>query len=565
MFMACRFLMEETSSASVSKRKHVTLTLAEKVKIIEDVEAGGCSYETIGKNHGVGAATVARFVKMKDLIRAKVEAYKEHGIENRRTLKKQQYPLLEEVLFLWVLQQREQNIIISPEVLKMKAEVLFSNLQKRGCYVDMKFLVSDGWARRFKQRYGLRVLGTAGEKASADQEAYERFKNVLMQKIIDMKLNKSQLFNADESALFIRLMASRTVALWDERVASGRKLDKTRFTFMPCCNMNGTLKMKLMFIGTSANPRGFERQPKSSLPVCYYHSKKAWMTRELFRNWFYDEFVPAVRMFSEENNLAPTALLILDNCTAHYDGSNTLCTEDGLIQVLYLPPNVTSLCQPMDQSVINAVKVRYKRKLMLKLVLEDEDLPFEQRLRKISLRQSIDWLAASWDEISQSTIENSWKKLIDDFPDFEWSDIEPNDNYAEDIQILVSTIDKTIGTCTSENDIQRWLVDNVLDSEGNTINITSEMITDEELIASVLRGNETLLYNDEEYLESNCTVDEAVQSSSIASEQQEHNFSNVIQSLDNVIQFVENDIADVCKLKTLRSKLIEAEWKRRSM
>lgn len=122
---------------------------------------------------------------------------------------------------------------------------------------------------------------------------------------------------------------------------SGRKLDKTRLTFMPCCNIDGTMKMKLMFIGTAANPRGFSRYSKKLLPVSYYHSKKTWMTRQLFRSWFHEEFVPDVRKFSVQHNLEPKALLVLDNCSAHFDGCGDLRSDDGLIQVIYLPPNVT--------------------------------------------------------------------------------------------------------------------------------------------------------------------------------------------------------------------------------
>lgn len=92
-------------------------------------------------------------------------------------------------------------------------------------------------------------------------------------------------------------------------------------------------------------------------------------------------------------------------------------SDDGLIQVIYLPPNVTSECQPMDQSIINAVKRKYKRKLMLKLILENEHLKFKERLKKINLQQCISWLAESWEEISASTIRNSWRKLITELPD----------------------------------------------------------------------------------------------------------------------------------------------------
>jgi hypothetical protein len=39
---------------------------------------------------------------------------------------------------------------------------------------------------------------------------------------------------------------------------------------------------------------------------------------------------------------------------------SVLTSEDGLITVKFLPPNVTSIIQPVDQGVIASVKQRYQ-------------------------------------------------------------------------------------------------------------------------------------------------------------------------------------------------------------
>nr|XP_029732840.1 jerky protein homolog-like [Aedes albopictus] len=295
--------MDSPAEGKSLKRKHVTLTLAQKLDVIREAESSELSHEQIAKKYGIGSSSVGRFLKHKEAIKSKIETYREYGVEERRTLKVQSFPLLEQALFVWILQQRNANVIVSAEVLKAKAQQLLVNFQQHGCYEGCHFLASNGWARRFRHRFGLRT--------------------------------------------------------GDEKAAAGRKLNRIRYTFMPCSNMDGTLKLKLMFIGTSENPRDLPRN-KEALPVSYYNAKKAWMTRILFKKWFDDEFVPAVRKFSEENGLEPKALLVLDNCSAHHIGCD-LRSDDGLIEVIYLPPNVTSECQPMDQAVINAIKTRYKK------------------------------------------------------------------------------------------------------------------------------------------------------------------------------------------------------------
>lgn len=322
--------MENVSKPQL-KRKHVTLTLVEKVRIIEEAEEGHVSRELIGKKYGVAGSTVTRFLQNKVAPRSKLDHFKEHGVNSRRTMKEQNFPLVEKALYLWILQQRQEGIIVTSDVLRTKTELLFGLLKERDVYKDQSFTFSEEWARRFKERFGLRMKRVVGEKVSADVAAYLKVKPVIAKKVSEMQLSASQIYNADESAIFPKLLASRSVITSNEKQAYGRKINKTRYTFMPCCNADGSNKLKLLFIGTAAKPRCIPN--KDELPVEYYHSKKAWMTRQLFRNWFYEQFVPAVRVFSSEQGILPTALLVLDNCTAHYDGSEDLQSDDGLIQV----------------------------------------------------------------------------------------------------------------------------------------------------------------------------------------------------------------------------------------
>ncbi|GBP45083.1 Tigger transposable element-derived protein 4 [Eumeta japonica] len=56
-------------------------------------------------------------------------------------------------------------------------------------------------------------------------------------------------------------------------------------------------------------------------------------------------------------------LLLVDNCPAHPFISNL-----QNIELAFLPPNTTSVLQPMDQSVIKSLKGHYRRKLLMELV-----------------------------------------------------------------------------------------------------------------------------------------------------------------------------------------------------
>ncbi|XP_055626630.1 jerky protein homolog-like [Toxorhynchites rutilus septentrionalis] len=282
------------------------------------------------------------------------------------------------------------------------------------------------------------------------------------------------------------------------------------------------------------------------------------MTRLLFRQWFHEEFVPAVRKFSAERGLEPKALLVLDNCTSHYDVDESLQSDDGLIQVIYLPPNVTAECQPMDQAVINAIKRKYKRKLMLALILENEHLSFEERLKKINLQQCISWLATSWEEISDKTIRNSWKKLIDGLPE----DAVNVDSKAadDDFKALVFRIDSLAGTKTSEQDIDLWIKDQVYDADHNPDWVTSEVFSDDEILSSVLKKDQPEMQ--EEWLvdteDGSNSFDTSITSTG------DPDFGDAIKSIDCLVRYMKHDVAEVCRLNALRSKITEVEWLKRA-
>ena len=121
-----------------------------------------------------------------------------------------------------------------------------------------------------------------------------------------------------------------------------------------------------------------------------------------------------------------SAVILLDNAPAH-PHTDELVALGGRVRALFLPPNTTSVIQPMDQGVIQATKMRYKR-LFLKDVLvvhdeaEDEEsdnrgLKTLENLKAYNLKSAIYNLSASWKAITQSTLLNAWNPLLHDKDD----------------------------------------------------------------------------------------------------------------------------------------------------
>ncbi len=66
------------------------------------------------------------------------------------------------------------------------------------------------------------------------------------------------------------------------------------------------------------------------------------------------------------------AILLLDNAPSH-PPTDILQSSDKTITAMFLPANTTSLVQPMDQGVLELVKRHYKKDLLRRLLLLDEE------------------------------------------------------------------------------------------------------------------------------------------------------------------------------------------------
>lgn len=161
-----------------------------------------------------------------------------------------------------------------------------------------------------------------------------------------------------------------------------------RLTVFVCANMDGTEKRKLIFIGKSATPRCFKNL--QNLPVTYSSNKKAWITPEIFMKMLSDW---DGEMMKQKRQI----LLLVDNCPTHPKVPNLKC-----IELVFLPPNVTAVLQPMDQGVILCLKSYYRQQLLLKLMTSlDSGVGF-----KITVLDAIMMLVNAWGRVSSKTISH---------------------------------------------------------------------------------------------------------------------------------------------------------------
>ena len=129
----------------------------------------------------------------------------------------------------------------------------------------------------------------------------------------------------------------------------------------------------------------------------------------LFTDWFYNDFVPHVTKYLKSKDLPIKAVLYVDNCSAHPDN-----LKKGEIECKFLPPNTTSLIQPMDQGPLRQMKTSYRRKLMQELV-SDENRTIIQAWKDYNIRNAVINLSEAWNkDVKAENIQKSWLKLYKD-------------------------------------------------------------------------------------------------------------------------------------------------------
>ncbi|KFD66106.1 hypothetical protein M514_21782 [Trichuris suis] len=229
---------------------------------------------------------------------------------------------------------------------------------------DPEFKASQGWLGNFKKRHGILEHDLHGENLSADQCSSNGFREELKNFLIEGGYEDDFIYNADETGLNWKALATKSLITRWEEYAPGCKRRKERVTLMLCANSSGTHRLPLFLVGKSKNPRSFKNV---KLPVRYSHQKQAWMNSHVFKEWLKGAFYPDVKHYllqltkgrykkiyiqvkRYQSSIGKTGqvLLLIGNAHAH-PSVQYLDAVDEFVTLKFLPPNVTPLIQPMDQ------------------------------------------------------------------------------------------------------------------------------------------------------------------------------------------------------------------------
>lgn len=323
--------------------KYKSLDIKTKAAIIAEVKKGVKSKKLIASEYGIAASTLSTFLKHENKILSHVVDLPKKNL--RKRMKPPKHPQVNQCLIKWFKQQRDKNVPLSGPLVKAKAEEFAASLGIEG------FKASSGWLRTFQKENDIVFKNICGESGSVNLEDAEEWKKLLKDMIADRE--ERDIFNVDEAGLFYQCVPNKTLSFKNEK-CSGGKNSKQRVTLLFGANMDGSEKLPLLMIGRYANPRCFKNV--QTKPIEYLANSKSWMTSNIFAEWL-------KKLNETYRKKKRTIILFIDNCSAHNEIPNM-----SNVKVIYLPPNMTSILQPMDQGVIKTFK-HYYRQLVVENIL----------------------------------------------------------------------------------------------------------------------------------------------------------------------------------------------------
>lgn len=194
-----------------TKRRRRDLTLQEKQKIVIYMRQNpGLTRTKIASIFGIPRTTISDIACNADQI---TKSFNDGKISSSvKRLRKPTSPDVDTTLLEWFGRTRSclPDFPISGEMLLEKANELAS-------FSDGEIPISSSWINRWKARHSISTKKLVGEASSVNPAIVDEWINTKLP-LLSKEFSPSDIFNADETGLFWRMLPDTTMALRKEQV-----------------------------------------------------------------------------------------------------------------------------------------------------------------------------------------------------------------------------------------------------------------------------------------------------------------------------------------------------------
>lgn len=196
-----------TSLNNISQKRKA-YSVNDKLTVIERVRNGE-SQAKLSRELKISESTIRGWLKGENKLREFVHTVDENDGLQRKRARKSNLDDLDDAVYKWFVQQQQSGVPISGPIICAQAEKFDRQLHG----IESSFKASSGWLWRFKLRHGIGQIAISGEIRSADDKAASAFPLQLQEIMREGDYVPEQLYNADETGVYYKLLPDKTLIL----------------------------------------------------------------------------------------------------------------------------------------------------------------------------------------------------------------------------------------------------------------------------------------------------------------------------------------------------------------
>lgn len=379
------------------KRKMQQHSFGERLQIVQKLN-DGATVAQLAAEYRVNKRTIYRYRKNAASLRQISERLNSMDFKKRPTV---QYKDVDTRLHTWILERRALGDKITDSIMQEKAKELHEEFGGTS-----NFAASRGWLQSFKRRHGIGRRGIRKKGSEANESSTNRRTDELAGILFQKDVYEENVYNMTETNLMWRVLPERILAD-EERLTEDKRIKTERVTVAFCANITGTHKLPLLFINKYPNPRAL-KHCRHILPVVYKSQYNAWMDEDIFNDWYTNHFMPTVWQHQAQGRRMGKVILLVDS--GWEDVLSQQTEDDSQVKIIFLPPNRTSIVQSSDRGVIAECKQLFRYKLLHRVFQYYGGV--RQFYADYDIKDCIDLISESWNEVTAANIKSSWGKLL---------------------------------------------------------------------------------------------------------------------------------------------------------